>query len=90
MKLFQVIFISLFLSLASLSIQAAPIDINTADAKAISKVMKDVGIKKAEDIVAYRKKHGDFKTVDDLAKVKGIGKKIVAKNCKNLSVGKPK
>ena len=90
MKLFQVIFVSLFLSLASLSIQAAPIDINTADAKAISKVMKGVGIKKAEDIVAYRKKHGDFKTVDDLTKVKGIGKKTVAKNRKNLSVGKPK
>ena len=56
MKLIQVIFVSIFLSLASLSLQAEPVDINTADAKAISKIMKGVGIKKAEDIVAYRKK----------------------------------
>jgi competence protein ComEA len=90
MKLFQVIFVSLFLSLASLSLQAAPVDINTADAKAISKVMKGVGIKKAEDIVAYRKKHGDFKSVDDLVKVKGIGKKTISKNRKHIMVGKPK
>ena len=90
MKLIQVIFVSIFLSLASLSLQAEPVDINTADAKAISKIMNGVGIKKAEDIVAYRKKHGDFKSVDDLAKVKGVGKKTVAKNRKSLTVGKPK
>jgi len=28
--------------------------------------------KEAEDIVAYREQHGDFKTIDDLKKVPGV------------------
>ena len=67
---------------------AAPVDVNTADAKAIAKVMRGVGIRKAEAIVAYRNKNGKFKSLDDLAKVKGIGKKTVAKNRKSIEVGK--
>ena len=90
MKLFQIVVFSVFLALTGLSVQAAPVDINSADAKAIAKVMKGVGIKKAKAIVAYRNKHGKFKSVEELSKVKGIGKKTVAKNRKNLSLGKAK
>jgi len=39
---------------------------------------------KAEAIVSYRDKNGPFKTADDLAKVKGIGKKLVDQNKGNL------
>lgn len=88
MKLLHVVFVSLFLAFSSLSVQAASVDINTADAKTIAKVTKGIGLKKAEAIVAYRDKHGSFKTVDELAKVKGIGKKTVAANKGALSVGK--
>lgn len=87
MKLFQAFILSLFLVFSSQFAMAAPVDINTADAKAISKIMKGVGIKKAEAIVAYRKKNGKFKSIDDLSKVKGIGKKTVAKNRKYIGVG---
>jgi competence protein ComEA len=90
MKLLKVLFVSLFLAFASASLHAAPVDINSADAKTIAKVMNGVGIKKAEAIVAYRNKHGKFKSVDDLAKVKGIGKKTVAKNRKNLTLSNSK
>lgn len=90
MKLLQAIFISLFLAVASLSVQAGSVDINSADAMTISKTLKGIGIKKAKAIIAYRDKHGKFKSANDLAKVKGIGKKTVAMNLEKISVGKKK
>jgi competence protein ComEA len=54
----------------------AKVDINTADAKAISSI-KGLGEKKAEAIVEYREKNGKFKNVDELLNVKGIGKKLL-------------
>ncbi|GAC1619489.1 MAG: hypothetical protein NVS9B10_00230 [Nevskia sp.] len=65
---------------------AAPIDINSADAKALE-ALNGVGPAKAEAIVDYRIKNGPFKTVDDLEKVSGIGKATVDKNRDNLTVG---
>ena len=38
-----------------------------------------VGLKKAQAIIDYRSQHGDFTSVNELEKVKGIGKKMVAK-----------
>ena len=73
---------SLALSLAFCfpAFAAQPVNINTADAGAIAANLKGVGQSKAEAIVAYREKNGMFKSVDDLAKVKGIGEKTVAAN----------
>jgi len=90
MKLFHVIFLSIILVFSGFAIQAAPVDINTADAKTIAKATKGIGLKKAEAIVAYRDKHGSYKSVADLAKVKGIGKKTIASNKAALSVGNAK
>lgn len=90
MKLFQAIFVSIFLVFTSLAVQAEPVNINTANAFVISKSLKGIGIKKAKAIVAYRDKHGKFKSVEELAKVKGIGSKTIAKNKKNLKIGKMK
>lgn len=59
---------------------AQPVNVNTADAGTIAANLKGVGQSKAEAIVAYREKNGAFKSVDDLAKVKGIGEKTVAAN----------
>lgn len=57
----------------------AAVNINTADAQALTK-LKGVGLKKAEAIVAWRKANGNFKTIDQLADVKGIGPKTVEAN----------
>lgn len=54
------------------------ININLVDAADLVKV-KGIGAKRAEAIVAYRKAHGPFKTLDDVTKVKGIGQKLVDK-----------
>jgi len=39
-----------------------------------------VGMAKARDIIVYREENGEFKTVDDLQKVRGIGKATLERN----------
>ena len=73
----------LMLSIMSLF---ATVDINSASIKELTTI-KGIGVKKAEAIVAYRKSHC-FKKVDDIVQVKGIGKKFLDNNKKNLKVGK--
>ncbi len=53
--------------------QQAKVDINKATAKELMKV-KGLNAAKARAIVAYRKKHGEFKSLDDLKEVKGFKK----------------
>ena len=65
---------------------AGPVDINTADAETISAELKGVGLSKAKAIVEYRKKHGPFKTPDDLSLVNGIGERTVEINRANIRV----
>lgn len=67
---------------------AEPVDINTADAAAISKSLKGVGMSKAEAIVEYRKKHGPFKNADELSLVKGIGERTVEINRSDIKVAR--
>lgn len=45
-----------------------------------------IGSSKAQAIILYREMFGDFKTVDELAKVKGIGAKTIANNRTRLRV----
>lgn len=47
------------------------VDLNKATAKELMKV-KGLNGPKARAIVSYRKKHGDFKSVDDLKMVRGF------------------
>lgn len=51
--------------------QAEKINLNKATAKELMKV-KGINAAKARAIIAYRKKHGDFKSTDDIANVKGF------------------
>lgn len=65
---------------------AGPVNVNTADAETISAELKGVGLSKARAIVEYRKKHGPFKTADDLSLVKGIGERTVELNRSDIRV----
>lgn len=56
------------------------INLNTADEKQLNHSIKGIGEKRAMAIVKFRKEHGNFKSVEDLANVPGIGKKFVKKN----------
>ena len=77
---------ALVVLLSSWSLWAAPIDINTADAAAIAQAMVGIGDKKAADIVAYRKANGPFKSIEELANVKGVGQKMIENNRENIFV----
>ena len=59
---------------------AAPVNINKASAEEIAEALNGIGLKKAQDIVAFRDKHGPFKTVEQLRDVKGVGDKVLQKN----------
>jgi competence protein ComEA len=66
---------------------AGPVNINTADAEAISEALQGVGLSKAKAIVEYRQKHGPFKAPEDLSLVKGIGERTVEMNRDDILVG---
>src|SRR5436190_6875471 len=50
----------------------APVNLNKASAQDLT-MLKGIGPKIAERIVAYRQEKGPFKTPDQLVQVKGIG-----------------
>lgn len=57
-----------------------PVNVNKASATRIAAAMKGVGLKTASAIVAYRQANGPFKSIDELAEVKGIGMATLRKN----------
>ncbi len=85
MKLINSIVLTLLLSLPIIGFGAEAININTADKETLMSVIKGVGEKKADAIIAYRKENGDFKSVDELTNIKGIGQTTVDKHREQLS-----
>lgn len=63
------------------------VNINTADAQTLSRVLVNVGPAKAQAIIDYREQNGPFKSVEELANVRGIGLATVERNIDRMSVG---
>lgn len=80
--------IVLLLSLLAIPLwaQAGALDLNTADAETIAKTMTGVGTAKAQRIVMYREKNGPFNSIQDLTKIKGIGRKTIEMNSDRITV----
>jgi competence protein ComEA len=85
MKILSIAAIAVLL-MAPLTVLAGQVDINSADAETISAELKGVGLSKARAIVEYRKKHGPFRSADDLSLVKGIGERTVELNRSDIKV----
>ncbi|MCP5278198.1 MAG: helix-hairpin-helix domain-containing protein [Thiobacillus sp.] len=81
-KLFAALLLGLTMSVSAL----AAVDLNKATQSELESV-KGIGPAKAKAIVTHREKNGAFKSVDDLAQVKGFGKSSVAKLKDQLMVG---
>ncbi|MCK5498206.1 MAG: ComEA family DNA-binding protein [Gammaproteobacteria bacterium] len=85
MEIFKKILLALCLLIPTL-LFAETININTADKESLMSAIKGVGEKRAEAIIAYREEHGSFKSLEELADVKGVGPSIVEANMENISV----
>ena len=64
--------LTLIMCLALAGTAAAVVNINTATKEELTTI-KGIGDKRAQEIIDYRKKNGDFKSIDELEKVPGIG-----------------
>jgi competence protein ComEA len=82
MKSFATLLQTLILSLVLMgsAFAAEKVNVNTADAATLDRVLLNIGPAKAEAIVAHRKANGPFRSLEQLALVKGIGLKTVEKN----------
>ncbi len=93
-KLFNAVVIAMLLAIVGPAVAAdkpAPIapmsvNINTADAQTLAAALDGVGAARAKAIVEYREAHGPFRSVEDLAQVKGIGERVVDANRTRLTV----
>lgn len=65
--------------------QSGIVNINTADAAALM-TLPGIGESKAQDILAYRKVHGDFIRLEDLKNVSGIKESLYAKICDKIKI----
>ena len=61
------------------------VNLNSADADTLATSIVGIGPAKAAAIVAFREKHGPFKSVDDLLLVKGIGAATVDNDRERLT-----
>ena len=61
------------------------INLNQADAKTLT-TLKGIGKDRAVKIIEYREQNGPFLAIEDIMKVKGIGKKIFEQNKNVISV----
>ncbi len=64
---------------------ATVLNINQANEQQLA-LLKGIGLKKAKAIVAYRDTNGEFTSVKQLLKVKGIGEQILSLNKAKLSI----
>lgn len=81
-KLFIVLAFCLY---ATLSLAEA-LNINAATADEIAEMMAGVGKAKAEAIIKDRELNGEFKSIEELTRVKGIGLATVEKNQDKITV----
>ncbi|HEC84834.1 MAG: hypothetical protein DRR08_29080 [Candidatus Parabeggiatoa sp. nov. 2] len=66
------------------------VNINTADVMTLSRELQGVGYNKAAAIVAFREQQGPFKSIFDLFRVTGIGKKTIERNKDKIVLQEPK
>ncbi len=96
-KFITALFAASILFGASLA-NAEMVNINKANAEALAENLNGIGPVKSKAIVDYRRKHGKFKSLDELTNVDGIGEELVKTNKRSMSLtrgatkpsGKPK
>lgn len=86
MKILASILTAGLLAVASFAALADKIDINEADAATLA-ALNGIGQTKAEAIVEDRNANGPFRSIEDLARVKGLGPAVLERNRDRITVG---
>ncbi|SKA72595.1 competence protein ComEA [Thiothrix eikelboomii] len=73
-------------SLFASTVSAELVNINKASAEIMQEHLKGIGAKKAEAIISYRTEHGEFKNLEDIKEVKGIGDALFEKIKADISL----
>ncbi len=89
MEILRRFIFTVLLILPTLVFAGEIININTADKEVLMSV-KGIGERRAEAIINYRNEHGPYKSIDQLAEIKGIGQALVDANRSILSVDEMK
>ncbi|HRO63710.1 ComEA family DNA-binding protein [Thermomonas sp.] len=79
--------IVLLFALFGSAIAGETVNINTADAATLDRVLVNIGPAKAQAIVDYRRANGAFRSPEQLAMVKGVGLKTVERNRDRIVIG---
>src|SRR5262245_63803616 len=92
MRRVQAVLVSCLVGLAAPPARAGKavdgvVNLNTAEVGVLG-LLPGIGPAKAAQIVAYRKRH-PFRTVDELVRIKGIGRKMVRRLRAHLAVAGP-
>jgi competence ComEA-like helix-hairpin-helix protein len=74
------------LACAATTARGETVDLNTADAETLARVLNGVGIVVAQEIVSFREANGPFARVDDLVLVRGIGEALLERNRASMTV----
>ena len=67
------------------NVPAGKVNINTADSETLQ-TLDGIGEAKAKAIIEYRNKNGDFKNIEDIKNVSGIGDSVYEKIKENITV----
>ena len=70
----------LIISHVSFALPQGSINVNTASAEVLAEMLDGIGVARAQAIVEYREKFGDFLSVDDLLDVRGVGPAVIEVN----------
>lgn len=81
----QLLLAALFAGAGLHAFAADPIDINQADAAALSG-LNGIGQARAEAIIEHRESNGPFRSIEALAEVRGISLNIVDRNRDRITI----
>ena len=88
MHILRKLIVLIVLGMPATMLAAGEVDINTADKETLM-TLSGVGESFAQKIINYRERNGDFKSVQELTNIRGIGPALVEKNKDVLTAGKP-
>lgn len=67
-------------SQAAFALPEGSVNVNTAGAEQLAQILDGVGRARAQAIIDYREQYGEFKSVEDLLDVRGIGPNVLEDN----------